>query len=472
MMKKNKEIILVIAIILVLALQIWIGENMDKVSKGNIRKPAMSGTFYLANAVSLSSQLEGFFNNINIEYDGEKTRAFIAPHAGYIYSGKTAMFAYKELYMDLILREEDIFKVIILAPAHTEYTEGIVIPNYNYFRTPLGDVKVNSTKIKAETNNSPHEQEHAIEVQLPFLQYIFKKANKEFTIVPIIVGDINAEEAKAIAKDINKEIEENTIIIVSSDLSHYKSQEKAKETDNKTIHNILDINSNSNLDACGSNPIKILKEISRLRNWNSPKLLNYSTSGDVTLDKKAVVGYASISFTEKKEHLLLRLAHRTIQNVFDARTENFSCLEQSVPKSYLERKGSFVTLTINKRLRGCIGNITSTKTVFQGIIDNAKFAAFEDPRFDSLTEKEFEKVDIEISILSKPVDCSLSDIKKGDGVIIRQGVASSVYLPQVWEQLPDKETFLSSLCEKAGLDWNCYKEKETKFKRFEVEIIE
>ena len=205
------------------------------------------------------------------------------------------------------------------------------------------------------------------------LQYIFKKANKEFTIVPIIVGDVMLK-GKHIAKDINKEIEENTIIIVSSDLSHYKSQEKAKETDNKTIHNILDINSNSNLDACGSNPIKILKEISRLRNWNSPKLLNYSTSGDVTLDKKAVVGYASISFTEKKEHLLLRLAHRTIQNVFDARTENFSCLEQSVPKSYLERKGSFVTLTINKRLRVVL-EISQAQNRLQGIIDNAKFAA-------------------------------------------------------------------------------------------------
>lgn len=470
---KNKKIILIIAIIIVIALQIWVGENMNKESKGNIRKPAMSGTFYLASVVSLNAQLDGFFDNTKIEYLGNKTRAFIAPHAGYIYSGKTAMFAYKELYMDLLLREEDIFKVIILAPAHTEYTEGLVIPDYNYFSTPLGDVKVNSTKIKAKINNSPHEQEHAIEVQLPFLQYIFKKAKKEFTIVPIIVGDITEKEAKEIAKDINKEIEENTIVIVSSDLSHYKSQEKAKEIDSKTIHNILDINSNENIDACGSNPIKVLKEISRLRNWNNPKFLNYSTSGDVTRDKKAVVGYASISFTEKDKHLLLRLAHRTLQNSFDARTENFKDLEQSVPKAYLERKGSFVTLTINKRLRGCIGNITSTKTVFQGIIDNAKFAAFEDPRFDSLTEKEFERgVDIEISILSKPVDCSLSDIKKGDGVIIRQGVATSIYLPQVWEQLPDKETFLSSLCEKAGLDWNCYKEKETKFKRFEVEIIE
>jgi MEMO1 family protein len=445
---------------------------LEKDMNLKIRKPAVSGTFYPSSQLALTSQLEGFFKDTEIEYSGEIINALIAPHAGYIYSGKTAMFGYKQLYMDLILRKEDSFKVIILAPNHTEYTNKIIIPDYNSFRTPLGDIKLNSTKIKAEINNSPHEQEHAIEVQLPFLQYIFKKANKEFTIIPIIVGDVNAEEIKALAKDINSEITENTIIIVSSDLSHYQPQEKAQEIDNKTIHNILDRKTTASLDACGSNPIKVLEEISILRSWKEPKLLNYSTSGDVTRDKKAVVGYASISFTKEKEHLLLRLAHRTIQNAFDARKENFFDLEQSVPKEYLERKGSFVTLTINKRLRGCIGNIKGTKTVFQGIIDNSKFAAFQDPRFDSLTEKEFEKVDIEISLLSKPVDCNLSDIKKGDGVIIRQGLATAVYLPQVWEQLPDKDSFLASLCEKAGLEWNCYKEKATKFQRFEVEIIE
>jgi len=445
-------------------------ENMKKDNK--VREPAVAGSFYPENRLILTQQLDTFFKKTNILYNGEKVNALIAPHAGYIYSGQTAMFGYKQLYLDLLLREEDNFKVIILAPAHTEYTEGIVITDYNYFRTPLGEVKVNSTKIEAKIDNSPHEREHAIEVQLPFLQYIFKKADKEFTIIPILVGDITQEEAKAIAKDISKEITNNTIVIVSSDLSHYKPLAEATEIDNKTIHNILDNNTKASLDACGKNPILVLEEISKLRDWQKPELLKYSTSGDITKDKKAVVGYASISFSEKKEYLLLRLAHRSIQNVFDARKENFQDLEQSIPKEYLERKGSFVTLTISGRLRGCIGNITSTKTVFQGIIDNSKFAAFQDPRFDELTEKEFENTNIEISLLSTPEKCLLSDIKKGDGVIIKQGVASAVYLPQVWEQLPDKDSFLTSLCEKAGLEGNCYKDKVTTFKKFSVEIIE
>jgi hypothetical protein len=468
MNKIIKAILFSSIIFLIIILQTIVGNMNDN----NFRKPKVAGSFYPENKAILTSQLDTFFEKVEIKYSGEKVNALIVPHAGYIYSGKTAMYGYKELYLDLLLREEDNFKVIILAPNHTEYVKGLVISDYNYFRTPLGDIKVNSTKIKAEINNSPHEKEHAIEVQLPFLQYIFQKAGKEFTIVPIIVGEVNEKEISEIAKDINKEITENTIVIVSSDLSHYLSEEKAKEIDNKTIQQILDNTTNYKIDACGKNPILVLEEIAKIKKWNKPKLLKQTTSGDVTKDKKAVVGYASISYTENKEHLLIRLAHRSIQNVFDSRADNFKDLQASIPEEYLEKKGSFVTLTIGKRLRGCIGNITSTKTVFEGIISNSKFAAFQDPRFDELSEKEFERTDIEISILSKPKDCTLEEIKIGEGVILRQGVASAVYLPQVWEQLPDKDQFLASLCEKAGLEWNCYKEKETKFQKFSVEIIE
>ncbi len=468
MSKIIKAIVFSLIIFLIIISQAIVGNMNDN----NFRKPAVAGSFYPENKLILTSQLDTFFEKIEINYVGGKINALIVPHAGYLYSGQTAMFGYKELYLDLLLRKEDNYKVIILAPNHTEYIKGAVVSDYNVFRTPLGEIKVNSTKINAEINNSPHEKEHAIEVQLPFLQYIFKKAGKEFTIVPIIVGEVNEKEIQEIAKEINKEITENTIVIVSSDLSHYLPEEKAKEIDNKTIQQILDNTKNNKIDACGKNPILVLAEIAKIRKWDKPKLLKQITSGDVTKNKKTVVGYASIAFSEEKEHLLLRLAHRSIQNIFDVRKENFEDLEQAIPKEYLERKGSFVTLTISGKLRGCIGNITSTKTVFQGIIDNSKFAAFQDSRFDSLTEEEFEKTHIEISILSKPEDCSLTDIKKGDGVILRQGAASAVYLPQVWEQLPDKDSFLSSLCQKAGLSSNCYKGEKTKFQRYSVEIIE
>lgn len=471
-MRKNKAlqaIVYSLLVVLIIMLQILIGESMKDSQK--VREPAVAGTFYQSSGQVLRSQLDAFFKQADINYSGEKVRALIVPHAGYIYSGQTAMYGYKKLYMDLLLREEDSFKVFILAPNHTEYVSGVVIPDYDYFRTPLGDVKVNSTKVNAKISNSAHKEEHAIEVQLPFLQYVFEKAGKEFTIIPIIVGEINDKQASEIARAIQKEMDENVIIIVSSDLSHYKPQKEAEETDYKTIHKILDNDLTAPLDACGRYPIAVLEELSKLNSWEKPELLLYSTSGDVTMDKRAVVGYAAISFPEKAEHLLIRLARRAIQNSFDSRTDNFRDLEQAIPKEYLEKKGTFVTLTINGRLRGCIGNIIGTKSIFDGVISNSRFAAFQDPRFDGLTEKEFEKIDIEVSILSKPEDCTLEKIKKGDGVIIRQGLASAVYLPQVWEQLPEKESFLGSLCEKAGLEWNCYKEKATKVQRFEVKII-
>ncbi|MFA7709388.1 MAG: AmmeMemoRadiSam system protein B, partial [archaeon] len=280
-----------------------------------IRSSAVAGSFYPLNKQALEKQLDSFFEKTELEYKGEKILGIIVPHAGYIYSGQTAMYGYKQLYLDLLLRQEDSFKVIILAPAHKEYFKGISISNVDYFRTPLGDVKVNSSNIPFQAEEYVQKKEHSIEVQLPFLQYIFKKANKEFSIVPILVGDVNQEEIKRIAKDINNEITENTIIIVSSDLSHYLSEEQARKIDQITIHYILDSNakSNSKLDACGEKPILLLQEIAKERKWNNfPVLLNYSNSGDTTKDKTAVVGYASISYTDNSTHLLLRLAHRSI----------------------------------------------------------------------------------------------------------------------------------------------------------------
>lgn len=466
-MKIKKAIIYTLIIILILAIQIVVGNMNEK----NVKIPKVSGTFYPENQIVLENQIETMLGNVKMEYTGEKIKALIVPHAGYIYSGSTAAYAFKQLYLDLLLREEDSLKVIILAPNHTEYVEGLVISDYEYFQTPLGKVKVNSTNISAKINNAPFEKEHAIEVILPFLQKIFKDAKKKFTIVPVIVGDVTKEQTKEIAKDIVKEITENTIVIVSSDLSHFYAEEKANLIDNKTIENILTLE-NTNIDACGKNGITVLMEIIKLLKWNNPSLLDYTTSAKVTKDKREVVGYASFSIYENDKHLLIRLAKRSILNVIDMKGDNFKALEKEIPKEYLEKKGNFVTLTINKELRGCIGNITSYKSVFDGVIANSKFAAFQDPRFEELTEKEFYKIDIEISILSSPKECNYEEIERGDGVILRQGAASSVYLPQVWDQLVKKETFISSLCEKAGLSWNCYEENETKFQKFSVEIIE
>lgn len=150
-----------------------------------------------------------------------------------------------------------------------------------------------------------------------------------------------------------------------------------------------------------------------------------------------------------------------------ARFHNSEFKPEKVPSELRVKHGVFVTLTLNEQLRGCIGS-TKPVPVWEGVVKNARSSAFSDPRFRPLREEDFKKVIIELSFLSEPEETSLEDIKEGDGVIISQGLFSALFLPQVWEQLPGKEQFLSHLCTKAGLSPDCYTEEGTVFKKFKV----
>lgn len=432
------------------------------------RLDAVSGTFYSGSELILKSQLDLFFKNSKKEYNGEKINSMIVPHAGYIYSGQTAMDAYKLLYFDFLLREDDFFKIIILAPSHQEYFKGYSIAPVSFFKTPFGKIKVfDSDLIDSNYNyRSLQEKEHSIEVQLPFLQYIFKKLNKDFEILPILLGDLSNDQRQFLISTLKKEITDNTIVIVSSDLSHFLDYDSAKLRDQKTIDQILV--GGKDLDACGRDGIILLNEI--LSNDFNKKIIDYKTSGDVISDKRSVVGYTSIIYF-KEENVLLRIAKRSILDELKKSKTDFDTLKNNLNKKYFEKKGTFVTLTINDQLRGCIGNIVSTKPIFNGVIDNSKAAAFYDPRFYPLTEKEYKEIDVEISILSKPEKTTIEKIKFWDGVILKKGRKSALYLPQVWEQLPKKEDFFSSLCQKADLDRDCYLDKDVFFEKFNVEII-
>jgi len=433
----------------------------------NVKSPEVAGYFYSNNSSKLEAQLSSFFRDSDVNYNGEKVYALISPHAGYQYSGLTAMYGYKKLYYSLSLSDINNYNVIIIAPAHKAYFKGIATLSYSSYQTPLGIAKIDSNKLKEYINDSAFIDEHSIEVQIPFLQYIFKKANKDFTITPILLGDINISQTIKIIQPL---ITNNTIIIVSSDLSHFNEDKFAREIDKTSINNIL--SGKTEIDACGVQGIVLLNQLLAKDNTIKKELLNYSNSGEVTRDKESVVGYASISYYyPQKENILISLARKSIYDQLNGTKTNFDEIKNILPKEYLEKKGVFVTLTIDNKLRGCIGNIIGTSQVYQAVINNAKNAAFSDPRFKKLTKEEFKKTNIEISILSIPVSCSLSEIKTNDGIILEKGYRSALYLPQVWEQLPNKDDFLGSLCEKAGLTWDCYKDKNTNFKKFSVEII-
>lgn len=167
---------------------------------------------------------------------------------------------------------------------------------------------------------------------------------------------------------------------------------------------------------------------------------------------------------EKDIAELFRYARSSIR----ARFDNSVFKPADIPKGLNEEHGVFVTLTLNDKLRGCIGLINPLP-LWKGVIDASRSSAFSDPRFMPLSREEFDNALIEISILSVPAKTALAGIKKGDGVILSMKGHGALFLPQVWDELPDKEEFLSQLCLKAGLNMDSYKDKEMKFEKFKVE---
>ncbi len=260
-----------------------------------IREPAVAGIFYPAQKKELEKQVNEFLKAKPTALKG-KLKALIVPHAGYLYSGIVAGKAFQLLKK---LNQKTEWEIFLLGPSHTMAFEGACLSLAEQWQTPLGTVKVSK---RAKEFLSPlvhdfetaHWQEHCLEVQIPFLQQTLSR----FSIIPMVAGFV---DANVLAIKLEKKLRENTLFIASSDLSHYLSYEKAVEKDQKTIQAILglDIEKMEKIgDACGKTPILTLMHIAKQKNWK-PTLLEYQNSGDTAGDKKRVVGYAAIAFTEQ-----------------------------------------------------------------------------------------------------------------------------------------------------------------------------
>ena len=199
---KYKQIIFILLLIIIILMFLVNNIKIKKEIMENIKKPAVAGSFYPANKITLEKQLNKFFENADVNYNNEDIKAIIVPHAGYIYSGQTAMYTFKALYYNLLLDTKENYKIIILAPAHTVYFKGIATLPNNYYKTPLGDIKIINNNLNKFNNSLAFKKEHSVEVELPFLQYIFKKANKNFEILPILIGN---ETPENVLKDINSD---------------------------------------------------------------------------------------------------------------------------------------------------------------------------------------------------------------------------------------------------------------------------
>ena len=481
---------------ILLALCLAVLPQVGAVNAGDIRKPVYAGSFYPGTRSELTTFIEKLTDRAkqtNVQnLPHTSIKALIMPHAGYIYSGLTAA------HISLVLKENQFNRVIVLAPDHRVGFKGGAISDATAYETPLGLIRLHddAAGLRRQSNlfqtiPASDRLEHSVEVVLPFLQYFLKK----FELIPIVIGPGNIDSYSAALDPL---LDKKTLLVASSDLSHYLPYSEAVDRDRKTIQVILNLNAGKLLKqdnaACGKIPILIVINMARRHGWQ-PIFLHYSNSGDTTGDRSRVVGYAAIAFyggssmqknNNTTRHLskhqgqaLGRLARKAIMEKLglkSAKTES----DPMTDSCFQEHRGTFVTLTINKQLRGCIGNLESTEPIMAGIKRNAVNAAFHDPRFAPLKADELDQVGIEISILTEPQPLEYRGSKDlltklrphVDGVILRKGKASATFLPQVWEQLPKPEHFLSHLCRKAGLSADTWEKTQLEISTYQVQYFE
>lgn len=264
-------------------------------ASASIRPAAVAGFFYPDDPRVLQTQLAEMISAaVPLEVVTEP-KALIVPHAGYVYSGPVAAAAYRSL---LPLRER-IRRVVLIGPAHRMAVQGLALPAAQAFSTPLGMVPVDRDawhalrqRADVQLDDRPHELEHCLEVQLPFLQSVLDS----FTIVPLLAGEASAAQVAAVVEELWGGPE--TLIVISSDLSHYHPYEQARSGDRNAVDHILRLRPVLDHEqACGATPINGLLQVAA-RHGLEPHLLDLRNSGDTAGDRSRVVGYASIAFTE------------------------------------------------------------------------------------------------------------------------------------------------------------------------------
>ncbi|MDR3647153.1 MAG: AmmeMemoRadiSam system protein B [Candidatus Babeliales bacterium] len=442
-------------------------------------------------------------NEFGMQTNSPQIRALICPHAGYEYSGKVSAASYQ------LLDKNKIDKVIILGPSHYVRFNGIAIPKFEKYQTPLGIMNVDLPSVKklkdkplVTCNDAFFKPEHSIEMQLPFIQFTLPKAK----IVPIIIGNITDENVNEIALLLKKIVTKKTLLIISTDFTHYGKSFNYIPFKDNILLNITQLDSavlntiqrqnlklfqsmiNKTKDTvCGYNPLRILLECIKLDTFanSSTRLVSYGTSFDKTNDENNVVSYASLVVTNdvdnnilnmQEQKSLLAYARQTLEQAFTKEVNKD--LSEPIMTPLLERsQGAFVTLWSKdengkKKLRGCIGQVNPTKSLYLTIAEKSLDAAFRDSRFTRLKQEDLKNIIIEISVLQKPkpIKSYKKIILNKHGIILQHGKNISLFLPKVPQEFGFNLTqTLEQLSLKAGLSKDGYKSAKTTFQVFEAQ---
>jgi len=477
--------------------------------KGNemvqsIRKPAVAGQFYSSDPAALRREIERFIDEADPPVPENDIFALISPHAGYTYSGPTAAWGYS------LLDEGQFETVVVIAPCHVEHFRFASIYDGDAYETPLGLVEVDKelsieiashgdlVRIAPEGHGTGVRErgEHSLEVQIPFLQV----ALGDFRIVPIVMGDQSADVVDGLGKALAEALAgRNVLIVASTDLSHFHDDSSARKLDGEFISKLEAFDAaglmrsigTGKTEACGGGPSAVAMMAAAGLGGTGCTVLHYTNSGEVSGDRGSVVGYVSAVITgirgsgspsihegsigddvdRDTRIFLLRYARSVICEELGIETD-----EIEIPDSPLlkEKRGGFVTLKKNGRLRGCIGYIEAVKPLLDTIGEMALAAAFKDHRFDPVRRNEVDGLSIEISVLSPVRETKdPSEIEVGrHGIIISGGGRRGLLLPQVAVEYGwDRDTFLDQTCVKAGLAPGAWRDASTTIEIFSAEIF-
>jgi AmmeMemoRadiSam system protein B/AmmeMemoRadiSam system protein A len=466
-----------------------------------IREPAVAGAFYPERPDILSRDVKRYLDNAKTEKVEGEIIALVSPHAGYMYSGQVAAYAYK------LIEGKTFESVVVVGPSHRALFKGASLYARGGYRTPLGvvpiDVELSKRMMekRKEIQFLPeaHAQEHSLEVQIPFLQVVLKS----FKLIPIVMEPYwSWETCQFVAQAISETVRgKNVLLIASSDLSHFHSYEKAVQLDKIVLNHIerfdpaglnRDLGS-GRCEACGGGPIISIMLAAKALGANKGKVLKYLNSGDVTGDRGRVVGYGASVFyksvggtekmkEEKKVGVDLGLTdndkktlHHIAKTVIENKVKGKAVPEFKIDSPLLkENRGAFVTINKKGELRGCIGYIEGHGPLHRTIEEMAEAAAFRDPRFPPVKEKELPELEIEISVLTplrKITDVNEIEVGK-HGIYIKKGWFSGLLLPQVATEYGwDRQTFLEHTCQKAGLPSSAWRDKDTEIYIFSADIF-
>lgn len=452
------------------------GVNVE-MGRVKVRQPAVAGSFYPGSERALKEDVTSMLERAGSPAIEGKVIGLVCPHAGYMYSGQVAAYAYSTI------KGRQFDAVIIVAPSHRVAFRGSSIYREGRYMTPLGQVEIALDLAEEIAKADPsvtfrtdaHAQEHSLEVQVPFLQMTV--ANLK--LVPIVMGDQSLEASRRLAGAIVSAAgKRNVLLVASTDLSHFHSYDEAIRLDRIVIDHVkaydpeglahdLDV---ENCEACGGGPVVAVMLAAREMGASKSVILKYANSRDVTGDRSSVVGYlaaalvgdgavgVNLGLAEGDKTELLKIARESIE----ARVLG-KPIPQVAPHSPIleEKRGAFVTLTEGGELRGCIGHIVGTQPIYRTVSEMAIAAATEDPRFSPLKPEELDRIAIEISVLT-PLEkiTDPEDIEVGrDGIYLEKGHNRGLLLPQVAVEYGwDRYEFLDHTCLKAGLPRGSWRE--------------